>query len=205
MKRSQFCAYCSRVGKPAGGIIFLQLISLPLAPTLQAAEGKSKLPQLDPATFEPQLIWLFISFLVLYLLMSRTALPKIGAILEERADRRADDLDQADRARKESECIETSYQEILAEARAGSAKMFLQARQELNSDMEARKAEMAAKLAKRLDKAEAAIALAKEKAMKDLEGIAAETCQAIVEKLSGRMTAKKETAAAVQNEIKALN
>lgn len=169
-----------------------------------AAEGKSKLPQLDPTTFEPQLIWLFITFLALYLVMSRSALPKIGSILEERANRKADDLDEADRARKESEGLEATYQEILAEARAGATKILREARQGLNANLEARKAEMAAKLARRLDMAEATIMTAKEKAMKDLEEIATVTCQAIVEKLLVRAMNKRGAVAAVRNEIKAL-
>lgn len=169
-----------------------------------AAEGKSKLPQLDPTTFEPQLIWLFITFLALYLVMSRSALPKIGSILEERANRKADDLDEADRARKESEGLEATYQEILAEARAGATKILREARQGLNANLEARKAEMAAKLAKRFDMAEATIMTAKEKAMKDLEEIATVTCQAIIEKLLVRTMNKRGAVAAVRNEIKAL-
>jgi F-type H+-transporting ATPase subunit b len=185
-------------------MICLQLLSQLMATGLRAAEGESQLPQLDPDTFEPQLIWLFISFLVLYLVMSRTALPKVGAILEERANRKADDLDQADRARKESEGLEAAYQDILAAARAGSTKILREARQDLNADLDNRKAEMTAKLAGRLDEAEATIKTAKEKAMKDLEGIATETCQAVVEKLSGHAANKKNSAAAVRDEIKAL-
>ena len=62
---------------------FLALTPLGAAQSM-AAERESKLPQLDPTTFEPQLIWLFITFLALYLVMSKSALPKIGSILEER-------------------------------------------------------------------------------------------------------------------------
>lgn len=169
-----------------------------------AAEGESKLPQLDPATFEPQLIWLFITFLALYLVMSRSALPKVGSILEERANRKADDLDEADRARRESESLESAYQEILAEARAGAIKILREARQDLNAKLETRKQEMASKLAKRVTKAEETVAKAKDKAMKDLEVIAAETCQAIVGKLSGREVTKKNALSTVRAEIKAL-
>lgn len=183
---------------------FLALTLLGAAQSMAAA-GESKLPQLDPTTFEPQLIWLFITFLALYLVMSKSALPRIGSILEERANRKAHDLDEADQARKESESLEATYQEILAEARAGATKILREARQGLNADLETRKAEMAAKLARSLDEAEATITTAKEKAMKDLEEIAVVTCQAIVEKLSARTMKKRDAVAAVRNEIKALS
>ena len=44
-------------------------------------------PPLDPATFVPQLVWLAISFGLLYLLLKRVALPRVGEVIEERADR----------------------------------------------------------------------------------------------------------------------
>jgi F-type H+-transporting ATPase subunit b len=45
------------------------------------------MPQLDFSTFSPQLIWLVITFLGLYLLMSRVALPRIGGVIEQRQSR----------------------------------------------------------------------------------------------------------------------
>ena len=51
-------------------------------------EGKSGgLPQLNPADFAPQLIWLAITFTVLYFILARVALPRIGEVIEERRDR----------------------------------------------------------------------------------------------------------------------
>ncbi|HJO87371.1 MAG TPA: F0F1 ATP synthase subunit B', partial [Rhodospirillales bacterium] len=60
------------------------------------------MPQFDVTTFLPQIIWLVISYLVLYFLMAKVALPKIGGILEERQARIDDNLDAAQSLRNES-------------------------------------------------------------------------------------------------------
>ncbi|HHI81664.1 MAG TPA: F0F1 ATP synthase subunit B', partial [Rhizobiales bacterium] len=44
------------------------------------------MPQLDTSTFMPQLVWLAITFFVLYVIMTRLALPRIGGAIEQRQD-----------------------------------------------------------------------------------------------------------------------
>ena len=45
------------------------------------------MPQLNPLDWAPQLIWLVITFSILYVLMKRVALPRIGSVIEMRAAR----------------------------------------------------------------------------------------------------------------------
>ena len=75
------------------------------------------MPQLDISTFTPQIIWLIITFGVLYLLMAKLALPRIGSILEQRQNRIEDNLAMAQNLKRESEVDAESYETAIFEAR----------------------------------------------------------------------------------------
>src|SRR5215471_12666427 len=58
--------------------------------------GRSEaFPPLNPDTFAPQLVWLAITFGLLYLLLKRTILPRLGNIIAGRQERIRDDLAEA--------------------------------------------------------------------------------------------------------------
>ena len=63
------------------------------------AGGQVKFPPFDKQTFPSQLFWLTLTFVALYLLMSRIALPRIDSILERRRARIAGDLAEASGSR----------------------------------------------------------------------------------------------------------
>ena len=75
------------------------------------------MPQFDVSSFPTQLIWLVISFVLLYVLMSRVALPRIGQVLEERQEKIDDNLDTAEQLRAETEADSETYEAALVQAR----------------------------------------------------------------------------------------
>jgi F-type H+-transporting ATPase subunit b len=159
---------------------------LAAAAAATAHEGKSGgLPQLNPNDFAPQLIWLAITFVVLYFILARVALPRIGEVIEERHDRVQRDLDAAERFKKETDAALAAYERALAEARAKASSMAKDMRDKLTAETDKERASVEGQLSAKLADAEARIAATKTKALASVNEIAAETASAVVSKLLG--------------------
>jgi F-type H+-transporting ATPase subunit b len=143
------------------------------------------MPQLDYHTFVPQLVWLAISFVVLYLLMSRLGLPKVRAAIEGRKRHLDDDLSRAAALKEEAEAALAAYQKMLADARAAAQTTLRETSEKLAVEAAARQQQLSATLAEQVAAAETRIAASKEQALADVRGIAAEVGGAVVEKLIG--------------------
>src|SRR3974390_416110 len=80
--------------------------------------GGVKFPPFQTETFAPQLIWLAITFVTLYVMLSRVVLPRIAGVIEGRQARIRRDLEQAERLKTETDQAIASYEAALADARA---------------------------------------------------------------------------------------
>lgn len=166
-----------------------------------ASEGghgeKAHFPPFDTTTFASQLLWLVLSFGLLYLLMSRVALPRIGRILEERHDRIADDLEEAAKHKAESEAAQVAYEKALNEARAKANAIAGETRGRLSADADANRKALEAELATKLSAAEDRIAATKTEALTHVKGIAVDATGAIVSTLIGSAPTAGELESAV--------
>ena len=84
----------------------------------EAPAGHTKFPPFDSEQFPSQLVWLAISFVLLYVLMSRIALPRIGGIMAERSKVISDDLAAAEQLKEQSNAAQVAYEKALADARS---------------------------------------------------------------------------------------
>ncbi len=160
----------------------LSSIILLSAEAAEAAE-KAGLPQLDSSTWPSQLFWLAVTFGLLYWLMSSLFLPRIGAALEERRDRIADDLDKAAESRREAEEAEAAFNQSLADARAKAQAIAADAREEVGAEIAQMQKEAEDGLAGKTAAAEERIAEMKASAAAKVREAAADTTRAIVEAL----------------------
>ena len=143
------------------------------------------MPQLDYHTFVPQLVWLAITFALLYVLMSRLALPKVRAAIEGRRHHLDRDLGRAAALKEEAEAALAAYQKTLADARAAAQETLRVTGERLAAEAAERQRQLAATLAEQIAAAEERIAAGKEQALGEIRGIAAEVGGAVVEKLTG--------------------
>ena len=89
-----------------------------------AAEGgHGGFPPMDAHTFPSQIFWLVIFFGLLYLLMSKVALPKMAAVLDKRHKAIEGDLAKASALKHETEAAIQHYEKSLADARAKAKAM----------------------------------------------------------------------------------
>jgi F-type H+-transporting ATPase subunit b len=149
-------------------------------------------PPLDPATFVPQLVWLAIAFGLLYLLLSRVALPRVGEVIEERADRIRRDLDQAEKLKAETAGALAAYEQALAEARSKAGGIIKTMRDGLTAEVDKERARVEAQIAQKVAEAEARIEQTKSRALASVNDIATETAGAIVKKLIDADVSKDE-------------
>ncbi len=156
------------------------------------------LPQLNVDDFAPQLVWLAITFVALYLLMARVALPRIATVLENRRDRIASDLDTAARLREETDEVIAAYEQELAEARAKAHAIAGETRDKLNKELAEERAKVEETIAAKITAAEAEIAAAKAKALGEVNAVAKEAAAAIVQSLAGIKPTAKDLDEAVK-------
>ena len=169
---------------------------------IEAAEHGGGLPQLDATTFPSQIFWLIVSFLTLYWLLSRKALPRVGDILEARQASISGDLDQAAALRNEAEEALRKHQAVVAEAQARAAAQIKETQDRLAAEAAKRQAEVDAGLNAKLVEAENRIAAAKNQALAEIQGVAAEVARSAVQRLAGIEVEAKDVEAAVASIVR---
>jgi F-type H+-transporting ATPase subunit b len=162
-----------------------------------ASEHGRGFPPFETETFASQLFWFALSFITLYLLMSRIALPRVGTILDRRRQAVEGDLAAAQRLKDESDAAIVAYDKALAEARGRAQTLANETREKAAAAAEARRKEVDAKLKVRIAEAEKTIAAQRAAALANVRSVASETAPAIVERLTGIVPASQDVADAI--------
>ncbi|MEM9591595.1 MAG: ATP F0F1 synthase subunit B [Pseudomonadota bacterium] len=155
------------------------------------------MPQLNPLDWAPQVIWLLITFGVLYLLMVWVAIPRIGTVIDKRAAKIAGDLEAAENNKRATEDAIATYEQALTEAKQKAHAIVDEGRAKLKAETDAERAKLDKQLADKAAEAAARIEKARDAAMKDVTAVATDAAADIVKQLIGVTPSKADVEKAV--------
>ena len=159
------------------------------------------MPQLDFSTFGNQIFWLVVTLVVIYLILSRVALPRIAGVLAERSGTISNDLAAAEELKANAVAAEEAYNQALSDARAEAAKIVASTKADMKAELDAAIAKADAEISQKTAESERVISKIRATALESVEEVAKNTAMALVSALGGKEDAKTIDAA-VSNEMK---
>ena len=163
---------------------------------------KAPFPPFNKDTYASQLVSIVVAFAALYLIVSRIALPRVGSVLDARANAIEGDLAKAQELKDASDAALKAYETELAAARSRAQAIGTETREKLNAAADAERKTLEERLSVKLAEAEKTIAVTRERAMSNVRGIAAEAASAIVQRLTGLTADGKLVNSAVDASLK---
>ena len=159
------------------------------------AGGAIGMPQLCVDWMPNQIFWLVVTLAVIYLVLSRIALPRIGGVLAERKGTITNDLTAAEELKAKVVEAEKAYQDALLRARAEAAKIVAEAKIEIQKDLDVATARADAEIAAKAAESEKRIGEINAGAMDAVTEVAKDTAKELVAALGGKADARSVTAA----------
>lgn len=166
-----------------------------MATDAQGAAQSGGMPQLDFSTFPNQIFWLLVALVAIYLLLTRVALPRIGAVLAERKGTITNDLAAAEELKQKAKEAELAANQALADARAEAARLIAAAKAEVQVDLDKAAAKAEAEIAARAAESDARIAEIRASAIESVTEVAKDTAKELVAALGGKADARSVAAA----------
>lgn len=163
------------------------------------AHHEGGFPPFQQENFAPQIVWLIGIFGILYLLMSRVALPRVGGILENRETKIASDLEASREMQAKAQAAARANEENIRLRREEAQAIGRDAQQKIANEAAAQRTRAETEAAEKIRAAEARISAAKTQALGNVEQIAIDAAASIIEKLSGASVDKDRLVAEYRN------
>ena len=155
------------------------------------------LPQLRYEYWPGQIVWMLIVFAVLYTVLAKVFLPKVGSTMHIREERITSDMDTARTLRDQAQAEAEAAAAEIAAARARALKTATDAKAKAAAEAAERQGALEASLNAKLAEAEGRIRASRDAAMGSVRQVASETASLITEKLTGKAADAAEIEAAL--------
>lgn len=149
-------------------------------------------------TYSSQIFWLLICFGFTFFVIGRGMVPRVMATVEARDAQIASDLAAAQAARDEADRQEEAWRLRENANRADAQAVLAKAKADAAAKTEQRLAKAQVKIDARLTEADTRIAASRDTAMSEVEAVAADAAQDIVQRLAGVKVARPAAAKAVK-------
>ena len=152
-------------------------------------------------TYASQIFWMLLVFGFVFFVIGQGMAPKVLATIEDRDQRIASDLAAAEAARAEADAQEAAWRVQAANQRAEAQALIAAAKAQAAKATEAKLAESSSRIDATVGEAESRIATARAAALGEVEGVAVEAAQDIVNRLAGISVSSDQALGAVKGAL----
>ena len=183
--------------------IIIQIFSLSfvLVNNAQSAESGG-MPQLNPEFWVSQIVWLVLTFGILYIVLSKLILPKISDNLESRKSQILENIETAETQREKSEKKLREFEKIILDSKLEAKNHFNEIRQRALEDINNKRSELEKEIDKEIDAAEEEINNLKINSNEKIKNIAVETSSELIKQLIGEEVNNSSISAIVDEQSK---
>lgn len=154
--------------------------------THAADEATGGMPQLNADYFDNLIFWLVVALAAIFFMLSRVALPRIGATLAMRQGTVSSDLAAAESLRAQARDAQAAYDKALAEARSEASRIGAETRAGIQAQLDAELAQADARIEAKAAQSAQALRQIEAEAAGSVEAVARDAARAIVEVLGGQ-------------------
>ena len=157
------------------------------------------MPQLNPEFWISQIFWLTLSFGFLFVILSKFILPKISNNLELRKSQILDNIETAEKQKKESENKIKEYESLILNSKNEAKNYFNDARKKIQQDINKKREKLENEIDEEINKTEKEIIDLKNKAPEKINKIAMEASSDLIKKLIGEEINNSSISAIVED------
>ena len=181
--------------------IIVQIFTLNFVLLTSAQSGESGgMPQLNPEFWVSQIVWLVLTFGILYIVLSKLILPKISDNLESRKSQILENIETAETQREESEKKLKEFEKIVLESKIEAKNYFNQARQKILEDISNKRVALEKDIDNEISAVEQEVNNLKITSSEKIKKIAIETSSELIKQLIGEEANNSSISAIVEEQ-----
>ena len=166
-----------------------------------ALSGESGgMPQLNPEFWVSQIVWLVLTFGILYIVLSKLILPKISDNLESRKSQILENIETAETQREESEKKLKEFEKIILESKLEAKNYFNEARQKILEDINNKRVALEKDIDNEISATEQEVNNLKITSSEKIKKIAIETSSELIKQLIGEEANNSNISAIVEEQ-----